>query len=93
MKDYSDCFYNVYNLVESCDQKTAATSFKQGLDRTSDLSKELMLRPPSDMSDLMHTVAHYIELEEYNGGPNSAEVADSTKPAVKEVKKQVNSVA
>lgn len=52
-----------------------------------------MLRPPSDMSDLMHTDAHYIELEEYNGGPNSAEVADSTKPAVKEVKKQVNTVA
>lgn len=31
-KDYSGRFYNVYNLVESCDQKTATTSFKRGLD-------------------------------------------------------------
>lgn len=43
-----------------------------------------MLRPPSDMLDLMHTVARYIELEEYIRGPSSAEVADSTKPVVKE---------
>lgn len=45
------------------------------------------------MLDLMHTVAHYIELEEYINGPGLAEVANSAKPAAKKVKKQVNTVA
>ncbi|KAE9461668.1 hypothetical protein C3L33_06428, partial [Rhododendron williamsianum] len=80
-------------MVESCDQKTAATSFKRGLDRNSDLSKELMLRPPNDMSELMHTVARYIELEEYIGGSDVAPVAEQGKTAVNEAKKQVNVVS
>ncbi|KAI8546919.1 hypothetical protein RHMOL_Rhmol07G0156700 [Rhododendron molle] len=90
LKDYFERFYNVYNLVESCDQKIAATSFKRGLDRNSDLSKELMLQPPNDMSDLMQTVARYIELEEYIEGSDVAKVAEQPKQAMK---KQVNVVA
>ncbi|XP_058189222.1 uncharacterized protein LOC131306813 [Rhododendron vialii] len=93
LKDYSERYYNVYNLVESCDQKTAATSFKRGLDRSLDLSKELMLWPPSDMLDLMQTVARYIKLDEYIGGSGVAEVADPTKSAAKDVKRQVNTIA
>lgn len=52
-----------------------------------------MLRPSSDISDLMHTVACYIEIEEYIGGSGAVEVANSTKPTAKKVKKQVNAVA
>lgn len=45
------------------------------------------------MSNLMHTVACYIELEEYIGGSGAAKVANLTKLAAKKVKKQVNAVA
>lgn len=76
LKDFFDHYYDIYNLVEGCDQKTAATSFKRGLDRNFDLSKELMLRPLNDMSDLMRTVTRYIDLEKYIVGPGLVEVAD-----------------
>ncbi|KAI8524670.1 hypothetical protein RHMOL_Rhmol13G0166000 [Rhododendron molle] len=73
-------------------EKTAATSFERGLDRNFDHSKELMLRASNDTSDLMRTIARYIELEDHIVGLGLVEVTDQSKPATKDAKKLVNTV-
>lgn len=58
------------------------------LDEDSELFKDLLLRPPKNMTDLMFTVDKYRELEEFI---ISRARKDPSKPP-KEAKKQVNNI-
>lgn len=59
LKDYIGRHWETYNLIKECDHNIAATSFKIGLDDSTKIFKELMLRPLNNMSALMFTVNKY----------------------------------
>lgn len=82
LKDYIARYWETYSVVEGCDQRVAATSFKIGLNDQSDLFQELTLRPPRHMDDLMATIDKFRELEELIA--SRAEKGSGSKPAVKE---------
>jgi ribonuclease HI len=90
LKDYITRYWEMYSRVQDCDQRIAASSFKIGLDDSSELFRELTLRPPRDMAELMATADKYRELEEVIS--NRASRAAAGKSSPKEAKKQVNNL-
>ena len=56
--------YELYNEIDSGNEKIAASTFRMGLPKNSELRESLTKRPPEDMRQLMRRIEEYKQLED-----------------------------
>ena len=64
LQSYASQYWELYNEIGGGDEKIAASTFKMGLPKDSELRESLMKRPPKDMRQLMRRIEEYKRLED-----------------------------
>ena len=60
LRNYASRYWELYNEIDSGNEKIAASTFRMGLPKNSELRESLTKRPPEDMRQLMRRIEEYI---------------------------------
>ena len=64
LRSYASRYWEPYNEIDSDNEKIAASTFRMGLPKNSELRESLTKRPPEDMRLLMRRIEEYKRLED-----------------------------
>ena len=64
LRSYASRYWELYNEIGGGNEKIAASTFRMGLPKDSELRESLTKRPPEDMRQLMRRIEEYKRLED-----------------------------
>ena len=64
LRSYSSRYWELYNEIGGGNEKIAASTFRLGLPKDSELQESLTRRPLEDMRQLMRCIEEYKRLED-----------------------------
>ena len=64
LRSYASWYWELYNEIGGSNEKIAASTFRMGLLKGSELRESLKKRPPEDMRQLIRRIEEYKHLED-----------------------------